>query len=79
MEQRQYNNIATIQVREEKWVDYFLPFNDFSVSLFPLVEIEAVCVMVAIPPKKILRKFFIIDASLLAGQNRHFQTVKTNN
>jgi len=26
MKQRQYNNVATIQVGKEKWVNYFLPF-----------------------------------------------------
>ena len=28
-----------------------LSFTDFSLSLFPLVEIEVVCEMVAVPPK----------------------------
>ena len=53
MKQRQYNNIATIHARKEKWSISLYLFTDFSINLFPLVEIEAevVCVMGAVPPK----------------------------
>ena len=51
MKQRQDNNVATIQVRKEQWVNCFYLFTDFSITLFPLVGVEVVRVMIAVPPK----------------------------
>ena len=51
MKQSQYNNIATIQVRNKKKTSQLLlsSFADFCINVFPIIEFEVVCVMPAVP------------------------------